>query len=322
MKLDSSLITRAVPPGSMRYYAWLYTPEAQRDFLAALFLIETELHDSARAAHEVAHVRLQWWREEIERLIEGRALHPATQVLQHVSQLRSRRFDGVNPERSRRAQQPETKESPPKLQSDSKPYLSTPVTEPSRSVLDFQLLHQTLLSAAQELANVTFETDAELSQYLRGGLGALFTLFAEQSVDAPSAQLLTTASQIGAFVRQTEITRDLRQDFHHGRLFLPLVTLDELSIEYEALQKNEWPEVFVQLLKSRSAQQLTAYHALQHSLSSTDREALRPLLVLGDLHVRLLQAIASDPVTHTQQRLELGPIQKLWTAWRSARAAR
>ena len=305
----------------MRYYAWLYTPETQRDFLAALFVIETELHDTARAAHEVAHIRLQWWREEIERLIEGRAQHPATQVLQGVSNARTRHFDGVYPERSRRAQRPRTNQDG-KVNQDSKVVTNIPVTEPSRSALDFQLLHQTLLSAAQELANVTFETDAELSQYLHGSLGALFTLYAEQSTDAPSTQLLTAASHIGAFVRQVEITRDLRQDFHHGRLYLPLVKLDELHIEYEALQKNEWPEAFVQLLKSRSEQQLSDYQTLKQGLLSSEKELLRPLLVLSDLHARLLKLLVTDPVMQTQQRLELGPIRKLWTAWRSARAAR
>jgi phytoene synthase len=321
MKLDSSLMARAAPPGSMRYYAWLYTPEVQRDFLAALFVIENELHDTARAAHEVAHIRLQWWREEIERLIEGRAQHPATQVLQHVSQQRIRRFDGVHPELSRRTQRPETGTTGKSVSraTDAK---NSPVTESNRSVLDFQLLHQTLLSAAQELANVTFETDAELSQYLHSGLGALFTLYAEQSTDTPSAELLTAASHIGAFIRQVEITRDLRQDFHHGRLYFPLVKLDELHIEYEALQKNDWPEAFVQLLKSRSEQQLSDYQTLKQGLLSTEKEVLRPLLVLGDLHARLLQLLTTDLVAHTQQRLELGPVRKLWTAWRAARAAR
>jgi phytoene synthase len=276
MKLDSSLVTRAAPPGSMRYYAWLYAPEQHRDYLAALFLIESELHDSARAPHEVAHIRLQWWREEVARLIASKAQHPATQVLQAAA----------------------------------------------RPNADFEVLQETALSAAQELANVTYETDAELTQYLRGGLGALLTLAAQHLSPKPTEPLLNAASQIGAFIRQVEITRDIRQDFHHGRLYLPLATLDQLNIEYEALQTKDWPDAFVQLLKSRSQQQLAAYKTLQQDLPTAEKQTLRPLLVLGDLHARLLQTLIADPVTHTRQRLELGPMQKLWTAWRAARAAR
>lgn len=276
MKLDSSLVARAVPPGSMRYYAWLYTPEPHRDFIAALFLLETELHDTARAPHEVAHIRLQWWREEIERLGSGKAQHPATQVLQAAT----------------------------------------------HTHIDFRTLDEAALSAAQELANATFETDVELTQYLRGGLGSLFTLAAQQLATTATAQLLDAASQLGTFIRQVETTRDLRQDFHHGRLYLPLSKLDELNIEYEALQNPEWPAAFVQLVKSRSTKQLAAYQTLKQGLLNTEKQVLRPLLVLSDLHARVLQTLVTDPITYTRERPELGSMQKLWTAWRTARAAR
>lgn len=273
MKLDSALINRAVPPGSMRYYAWLYAPQQHRDVLAALFLIEAELHDSARAAHEVAHIRLQWWREEIDRLIAGKALHPAMQVLQTAAQPQ----------------------------------------------VDFKLLHSTMFSAAQELAKATYETDAELTQYLRSGLGSLAALAAHHFTATPSAPLIDAATQLGAFIRQVEIIRDLRMDFHHGRLYLPLAELDELNIEYETLHGDDWPETFAHWLKLRSERQLTAYQTLRQGLLSSEKQALRPLLVLSELHARVLQRVVGDPIRHTRQRVELSPFGKLWTAWKAAR---
>jgi len=276
MKLDQSLVQRAAPAGSMRYFAWLYTPEAHRDVIAALFLIEAELHDTARAPHEVAHIRLQWWREEIDRLTQGKAQHPATQILQAAS----------------------------------------------RTDIGLECLHEVALSAAQELANSTYETDAELDQYLRNGLGGLFNLAAQYLTETGSATLLDAASQLGAFVRQVELTRDLRQDFHQGRLYLPLVTLDALNIDYEALQASDWPEAFVQLLKTRSTQQLAAYRTLKQNLLNAEKQILRPLLVLSELHAHLLQTLLATSAQHARQRLELTPLQKLWTAWRAARTAR
>ncbi|MGC3980222.1 MAG: squalene/phytoene synthase family protein [Steroidobacteraceae bacterium] len=275
MKLDESLLNRAVPAGSMRYYAWLYTPAEHRDVLAALFLIESELHDSARAAHEVAHIRLQWWREEIDQLIAGKARHPATQVLQAAT----------------------------------------------NSHTDLQLLQQALLSSAQELANATYETDSELDQYFRNGLGSLFAIASQLLSRDATPQVNEAATQLGAFVRQVESLRDLRNDFHHGRLYLPLNKLDELNIQYEALQSTDWPASFVQLLKSRSEQQLAAYKILKQGLLSSEKQTLRPLLVLSELHAQVLQVIAKDPAANTQQRVELGPIKKLWTAWNAARVA-
>src|SRR3982751_3967640 len=80
--LDLDYIRRAAPSGSMRYFALLYSPADFRELLSALFVIEFEIRSSTNAAHEVAHTRMQWWRGEIDRLINRDAQHPATLVLQ------------------------------------------------------------------------------------------------------------------------------------------------------------------------------------------------------------------------------------------------
>lgn len=80
--LDADYINRAAPPGSMRYFALQYADTKQRNALTALFVIESEIRASVRAAHEVAHTRLQWWRAELDRLTNRNAQHPAAQVLQ------------------------------------------------------------------------------------------------------------------------------------------------------------------------------------------------------------------------------------------------
>jgi 15-cis-phytoene synthase len=80
--LDTSLINHAAPPGSMRYFAVLYAPEEKRDEVTALFVIDAEIRESAQSAnHDVAHTRLQWWRQEIDRLVNDNAQHPATRLL-------------------------------------------------------------------------------------------------------------------------------------------------------------------------------------------------------------------------------------------------
>jgi len=66
----------------MRYFALLYTPEQKRDALTALFVIDAEIRESAQSAnHDVAHTRLQWWRQEVDRLVNDNAQHPATRIL-------------------------------------------------------------------------------------------------------------------------------------------------------------------------------------------------------------------------------------------------
>src|SRR5688572_20095207 len=66
----------------MRYFSLLYAPEDRRDRLCALYVIDAEVRESAQSAnHDVAHTRLQWWRAEIDRLVNGNPQHPATRIL-------------------------------------------------------------------------------------------------------------------------------------------------------------------------------------------------------------------------------------------------
>ena len=69
------------PGASCRYFAWLYSPPEQRPVLAALCAIEREIRTSLRSDHQVAHARLEWWREEAERYAEGSPVHPLTRSL-------------------------------------------------------------------------------------------------------------------------------------------------------------------------------------------------------------------------------------------------
>src|SRR5262245_15548622 len=86
--LDESMIARAAPPGSLRYFALLYASPAQRSMLTALLSIEMEIRDSACSAnHDVAHTRLRWWRSEVDRMVNGTAQHPAARALQSSATL-------------------------------------------------------------------------------------------------------------------------------------------------------------------------------------------------------------------------------------------
>jgi phytoene synthase len=66
-----------------RYFALLYSAAPQRRLLDALFGIENEVSESLRPGldHNVAHSRLQWWREECDRTAEGHPVHPLTREL-------------------------------------------------------------------------------------------------------------------------------------------------------------------------------------------------------------------------------------------------
>jgi phytoene synthase len=270
--LDDSLVNRAAPPGSMRYFSLLYAPEDRRDQLCALYVIDAEIRESAQSAnHDVAHTRLTWWRAEIDRLVNGSPQHPATRLLNDSSVDRA----------------------------------------------SFAKLHEIMAAADMDLARMTYSNMRELRAYASRSGGAIQEVVAAQLV-APSPLDETaraTSNRIGIGVRQSEMLRDVRQDAYDGRVYLPQDRLIEHKVSLEDLRARDvTPHVKVALREFKDAVQ----EELKTALASVGVQ-LRPLAVLGALHGRLLQRIAACDYNVAQSRIELGPIEKPWVAWRAAR---
>lgn len=270
--LDDSLVNRAAPPGSMRYFSLLYAPEDRRDQLLALYVIDAEIRESAQSVnHDVAHTRLQWWRAEIDRLVNGSPQHPATRLLNDSSVERA----------------------------------------------SFAKLHEIMVAADMDLARMTYSNLRELRAYSSRSGGAIQEVAAAQLVaPAPLDEAArATANRIGIGVRQCEMLRDVRQDAFDGRVYLPQDRLSEHKVSLEDLRAREVaPQVKAALREFKNAVQ----EELQSALRSVSMP-LRPLAVLAALHGRLLQRIAARDYNVAQSRIELGPIEKPWVAWRAAR---
>jgi phytoene synthase len=270
--LDDSLVNRAAPPGSMRYFSLLYAPEDRRDQLCALYVIDAEIRESAQSAnHDVAHTRLQWWRAEIDRLVNGSPQHPATRLLNDSSVERA----------------------------------------------SFAKLHEIMVAADMDLARMTYANMRELRAYASRSGGAIQEVMAEQLV-APTPldeAARATANRIGIGVRQSEMLRDLRQDAYDGRVYLPQEWLTAHNVTLEDLRARDIASHVKEPLREfKNAVQ----EELQSALASVSTP-LRPLAVLGALHGRLLQRIAARDYNVAQSRIELGPIEKPWIAWKAAR---
>jgi phytoene synthase len=70
-------------PSATRALVRLYAPGIQQPLLAALLGLEDEIGASLKPGldHQVAHLRLEWWRAECERTAQGTPGHPFTRAL-------------------------------------------------------------------------------------------------------------------------------------------------------------------------------------------------------------------------------------------------
>lgn len=184
----------------------------------------------------------------------------------------------------------------------------------------FAKLHEVLAAADMDLARMTFANQQELRAYGSRSGGAIQELVASQ-LAAPGALEEATraaANKLGVGIRLTEIIRDLRQDAYDGNVYLPLDLLDKHELKNDHLRARE---VDPKVKEALSGVRTAAIAELDLPPRGPQTEHLRPIYVLAALHRKLLDRIAARNYDVATERIDLGPLQKPWTAWRAARKA-
>lgn len=79
-----NILTEIAPPGSSLHYSLLYCDETSRKKITALRGFYQTIRDIPFKVQntELAQIKFQWWREELDRLKSKTAQHPITQILQ------------------------------------------------------------------------------------------------------------------------------------------------------------------------------------------------------------------------------------------------
>lgn len=267
----------ATPPaGSVHWYAWLYTPSPSRPLIAALFSLESELRAIVEASvdHGVAHLKLQWWKDEVRRLESGQPRHPLTQVLWRA--------------------QPGVPQA-------------------------WRPLHAAIEGLELELASASYDSERELEGYFARAAGFHCTLALALEPAREPEPLERLGRALGRSVRMVEVIRDLRQDAVMGRVFLPLDWLGEHGISHVELRSEDGGDGARHCLARLAERSRSAWAMACAELAQMVDGNLRGLRVLGALHAALLDRIGRQGFAVGRHRIDLGPLDSLWTAWRSAR---
>src|ERR1700736_1707279 len=81
--LDATYHARAVPPGTARYWSWLFAAAESRAPLLGIYALDAEWQALMDPATDisVAHLKLAWWQEEMQRLSLGSPSPPISVYL-------------------------------------------------------------------------------------------------------------------------------------------------------------------------------------------------------------------------------------------------
>jgi len=121
---------------------------------------------------------------------------------------------------------------------------------------------------------------------------------------ARSLRLVGLIASTGARLRQDEV-------------WLPVADLQATGVSIAQLRRNEYGPAWLALM---SAQARWAREAWAESIEAAGKplaRRLRPFFVLGAIAQRQLGEIESEGFAVLHQRIELTPMSRFWTAWRT-----
>ena len=87
MNPDQYCQEKCAKSGSSFYYSFLFLPAERRRAIMALYAFCREVDDVVDECNDlsVASTKLAWWRQEVERVAEGKPQHPVGQALKQVA---------------------------------------------------------------------------------------------------------------------------------------------------------------------------------------------------------------------------------------------
>jgi len=270
-----------------RFLAWLYSTPSQQPVLAALCGIEREIGASLEPGldHHVAHTRLQWWREELDRFAAGKPVHPLTRELQA-------RLPG----------------SAPAIPAGSPPAGLSGLVD----------------AATWDLAGATFERREELTAYCRRWAAAMVVPLAPATASLGNGSRPSAAEggwiDFGAALRELELLGRLAADARCGRVRLPLDELERAAVAPEAVAGPPWPQALADILHGRHRALRRQLAAAVDGLSADAQRGCRGLLVWAAIAWQAsLRAERALPLPAAPSIA--GAAAANWRAWRAARAA-
>jgi len=132
-----------------------------------------------------------------------------------------------------------------------------------------------------------------------------------------NAATLEYAEKLGLAFQLTNIIRDVGEDAHKNRIYLPMDELREFGVTAADIIDARHSEDFERLMRFQAERARRCYDEALALLAPEDRQAQRPGLVMAAIYRTLLDEIEADGFRVLRQRTALTPVRKLWIAWRT-----
>ncbi len=278
MHTDDYCRERAARRGASLHYSLLFTTDTMRRRLLALHAVRQDLCAIEGECRDVqlACIKLQWWRDELQRAANGAAQHPAVQAL---------------------------------------------CASAAPSVLPLSDLLALIDNLEAALTTVSLPTSESLLHHCRG-IGGLTGALAVELSGARNEESRQHGVLLGTALHFLDLLFGLRADAARDRLLLPRDALADFRVTAADLRGAGSNDAVGALLRAQIEIARQLFNDALHQLPADDRWSQHHGMIMAQLHLTLLDSLATDPTSLLRERVTLPAWRKLWIAWRTASDAR
>ena len=191
---------------------------------------------------------------------------------------------------------------------------------PQGRALPQALLQEIVDGMAMDLTLTRYADYASLQVYCHRVAGVVGEL-AAQIFGYQSDATRVYANDLGLAFQLTNIIRDVGEDAHRGRIYLPQDEMRQFGVsETDILRAHPTP-AFQALMEFQFQRANNLYTKALDELPKQDREAQRPGLAMAAIYRALLHEIRLAGFPVLQARVSLTPVRKMWLASKTWLAA-
>lgn len=194
-----------------------------------------------------------------------------------------------------------------------------------RFPLPVEALGELLDGIEMDLRGTRYRTFEELVVYCRRVAGTVGRLCVGVfGVHGDRARALRLADALGVALQQTNILRDVREDWAAGRVYLPQEDLDRfgVTLEPDIDGRLRTPQQLAALVAAAAVRAEGWYAEGLGLLGLLDWRSRASCAAMAGIYHRLNQVIAEDPAQVARRRVSLSPATKATVAVRSLAGAR
>lgn len=188
--------------------------------------------------------------------------------------------------------------------------------QPHLDALPQAEMAEMLAATEMDLAQSRYLDEIGLLRYCRASGGTFGKLMA-RVLGHSDPRTLDAAEQLGLSLQRVRIVKDIGGDARHGRIYIPVDTLQRFEVPAADILQSRHSDRFVALMREQATQARALYGEALAALPRADRRSQRAQLAFAAIQHALLDEIEASDFQVLNQHIDLTPMRKLWIAWKT-----